>query len=323
MVLATLFATQPLMSQSDASGLVWPGYPERPRIRHLKTVSSLKDAGYEEGFFSRLLGTLFGSRESKGWLIQPVGIAVADNGTMYIADPGAQCVHVINASRGEYSSIAENKFGPLVSPVGVALTENGTLFVSDSQNGRVIAFDDDRNPLFSLSEHLIRPTGLCVTGNILYVVDAGKHAVVVFDLEGHYRSEFGIRGSGKAEFNFPVHLTANKTLAIVDALNYRVQEFDPDGTFVSSFGRQGSSAGTFASPKSIAHDSDGNLYVTDALMDNIQIFNQLGQLLLIVGTQGSTDGKFSSPSGIAIDSSDRIYVVDTLNKRIQIFEYLK
>lgn len=323
LVLASLFSFQPLISQPGPSDLVWPGYPERPRIRHVKTISSLADAGYEEGFFSKLLGALFGSRESKSWLVQPVGITVDDEGTMYVADPGAQCVHIINTSRGEYSAIAETKFGPLLSPVGVALTKDGTLFVSDSQNGRVIAFDDDRDPMFSISEQLIRPTGLCVNKNLLYVVDAGRHAVVVFDSKGRYRSDFGVRGSGLGEFNFPVHLAVDSTLAVVDALNYRVQEFFPDGKFSSSFGQQGSSAGSFASPKSVARDSDGNRYVTDALMDNIQIFNRQGQLLLIVGRQGNTDGKFSSPSGIAIDRSDRIYVVDTLNKRIQIFEYLK
>ena len=86
---------------------------------------------------------------------------------------------------------------------------------------------------------------------------------------------------------------------------------------------QGNVSGRFASPKGIALDSDGDIYVTDALMDNLQIFDRTGRLLLLVGRKGHSDGEFMSPGGITIDQNDKIYVVETFNKRIQIFQYVK
>jgi len=90
-----------------------------------------------------------------------------------------------------------------------------------------------------------------------------------------------------------------------------------------SFGSQGNAIGRFASPKCLARDSDGNIYVTDALLDAVQIFNSDGQLLLAFGQRGIKDGEFESPSGITIDRNDKIYIVESLNKRIQIFQYIK
>ena len=147
--------------------------------------------------------------------------------------------------------------------------------------------------------------------------------MLLYDLNGKFRSSFGKRGDGASEFNFPIALASKNGLHIVDAMNYRVQNFTPSGTFLNAIGRQGTVTGTFASPKSVALDSDGNIYVTDALMDCFQIFNTQGQLLLVVGKNGKRDGEFVGPNGIAINGKDQIYVVDGFNKRIQIFQYIK
>ena len=323
-ILLMIACVAPLLAGEERKdSLVWPSPPDRARIRYERTIASVADLDIQPGFFSRVFGFLFGAEQSQTWLVQPVGIAVSGGGLLAIADPGAHGIHVIDRKEKEYRFIGETKFGRFVSPVGVAFGRDGSLYVSDSETGKVIMFNTDLEAQLLFVSSIRRPTGLAVKGDTLYVVDTGRHKVVYFDLKGKLLGEFGARGAGEGEFNFPVQsAVSGDDIYVVDALNYRVVRMDRNGKPRSSFGALGNVAGKFAAPKGIATDSDGDVYVTDALMDNIQIFNRDGQLLLVVGHKGTSAGEFMSPGGIAIDGDNTIYVVDTLNKRLQLFKYL-
>lgn len=324
-ILFTVFliaCCQALAAQTSDSGMVWPGPPQRARIRHIRTIDSLMNRKEEKGFFGKVLSFLAGSEKAKEWLVQPVGVAVSPGGIIYITDPGARGVHIIDQKSEKYSFVGETKYGTFQSPVGVACAVGGAVFVTDSELHRIIVADEALEARGSITDHIQRPAGVAVIGGKLYVADAGLHKIVMFDLAGTYLGEFGLRGTGDGEFNYPVQLGGRDTLYVVDALNYRIQKFDPSGKFQSAFGRQGNVTGRFASPKAVALDSDGDLYVTDALMDNFQIFSPAGALLLVVGRRGTGEGEFMNPNGIAIDSQNHIFIVDALNKRVQIFQYM-
>lgn len=322
LILLLLFAGV-TSGQQKKERLQWPSTPQQARITHVQTISSLGDVGAEQSWFGKILGFIFGDEESSHWLVQPVGIALTESGRIYVADPGSQGVHMIDREDKRYEFIDGVGNLRFISPVGIAIDSDGRVYVSDSQRGEILVLDDDHSALFVIKERLVRPTGVAISGNQLYVTDTGQHKVLVFDRKGKFLREFGVRGSGSGELNFPVHIAARDTLYIVDAMNHRVQMFDLQGKAISSFGGIGNAAGSFANPKSLAVDSDRNLYVTDALLDCFQIFDRSGQLLLVVGSNGTADGEFMSPSGIAVDVNDNIYVADALNRRIQVFRYLK
>ena len=321
--LSSIFFMEQVVPQSSSTELVWPPSPQNTRVKHIRTISNLNEVASEQGFFSRVMNFLFGGKETRHGFVQPVGITVSSSGVIYIADPGANCVHVLNLDEKEYNIISETKVGKLKSPVDLASSSNGYLYISDSERKEVLVLDDDLSVQFVIRYNFVRPTGIQIIDGKLYIVDTGQNKIFVFDLKGNYISEFGKRGSGDGEFNYPVQLCAGSLIYIVDALNFRVQICDVSGKFVGQFGAIGNSAGSFANPKSVALDSEGHVYVTDALMDNFQIFDNRGELLLVVGSRGSGDGEFLSPSGIAIDKNDTIYIIDSLNKRLQIFRYLK
>ena len=311
------------LSQADTN-IVWPQPPDQPRIKYVETISSQQPFKQESGgFFSKITSFLFGEHKEPQWFVQPVGIAVSRDGIIYVADPGAHGVHVVNRDKKEYDFLSQTKLGSFLSPIGIVIASDGTIYISDSERGDITVLDKNRDPQYTFKDSLLRPTGITIFSEKLYVTDPGRHKVLMFDLRGKYLGEFGGRGSGDGEFNFPIAVSGISSLYVVDALNYRIQEFDPDGKFLSKFGRQGSAPGSLAGPKSVALDSDSNVYVTDALMDIFQIFDKLGQLLLVIGRRGIGTGEFMSPGGITIDSNDYIYIVDMLNKRIQIFRYLK
>lgn len=319
-VLLFVVCSAELSAQSDSS-LAWPSLPDRARISHIQTIASNADFKQDKGWWSRIVTFFAGGESERPWLVQPVGIAVSADGRIFIADPGAHCIHVVQPEKKEYDLITETKFGKLRSPVGLAFDGEGRLYVSDSERHSVIRFDDDLDAEREFSGTFARPTGVSIVGSTLYVVDTGVHKVFRCDLDGRPLGEFGRHGFGSGEFNYPVQVAVRESVYVTDALNYRVQKFDLAGKHLRTIGTQGNVPGRFASPKAAALDSDGNLYVTDALMDNFQIFSPAGQLLLVVGRKGTRSGEFMSPGGIAIDRSDRIYIVDTLNRRIQIFQY--
>ena len=89
--------------------------------------------------------------------------------------------------------------------------------------------------------------------------------------------------------------------------------------FVTKWGSQGGEDGKFSSPKRLAVDSSGYVYVADTGNERIQKFTSDGTFVNKWGGPGSGDGEFSSPSGVAVDSSGYVYVSDTGNDRIQRF----
>ena len=323
LIILCLLQIPPAFASDPPDSLVWPGPPARPRLRHLTTLSSSESLRKEEGTLSKIFQFFFGGERSTPWLVQPVGIAVSEKGIIYVADPGAKGVHRIDEVEKKHLFTMEAGDGEYRSPVGIACAHDGTVYITDSDAGQVIIADEDLEAKGIIKEHLVRPTGICIIQDTLFVVDTGTHKVVRFDRDGRYTGEFGERGVGDGQFNYPVQIVGRDRLCVIDALNYRVQLFSLGGRFQGTFGKHGNAIGTFASPKGVALDSDNNIYVTDALLDNLQIFNAQGALLLSVGQEGARNGQFETPNGIAIDASDRIYIVDTLNKRIQIFQYLK
>lgn len=323
LTLNLLFFCSFVFSQEIGQQLCWPAPPQKARIQYLKTISSTSDFGAEVGLFTKIINFIFGDESKEQWLIQPVGIA-AKNRVIYVADPGAKGFHIINLGKNKYEFINRTKNSFLISPVGIAVSESNQIYVCDSQLKLIIVYNNKLNPEFEISyTEFIRPTGITIKNNNLYVIDTGLHKVFVFDLNGNLKFSFGSRGNDKGKFNFPVSVAVSKQIYVVDALNHRIQTFDSEGNYQFSFGKIGDKPGSFANPKSIAIDSDNNVYVTDALMDNFQIFNNRGDLLLVVGSQGTGNGEFLSPNGITIDKDDKIYIVDMLNRRIQIFKYLK
>ncbi len=307
----------------DGGHPAWPPPPERARIVHVQTLTAGTVLGRDRGFFGKIFGTIFGGEKTPTWLVQPVGIAVSGKGKLYVADPGARGVHIIDPAEKEYELITETRYGPFISPVGCAVDRDGRVYVSDSERGEIIVMDDDGDARERFSEGLVRPTGIQVSGDSVYVADAGLHQLLVYSRDGQPRGAIGGRGAGASEFNYPVGLVVGDSLFVLDALNYRVQTFDRQGRFGSTFGSIGNVAGRFAAPKGLAIDSDGNIYVSDGLMDNVQVFDHSGRLLLIVGRNGTRDGEFITPSGIAISADDTIYVVDSINRRIQMFRYTR
>jgi sugar lactone lactonase YvrE len=305
--------------------LTWPAPPARPRIRFVHTVAGPADVGIRPSFWQRVGGILAG-REPETF-VRPAGVASRD-GVLYVADPGAPALWILDGRAGRSRRVADVDGHPLVSPVAVALAPAGQVFLADSALARIFRLDGAGRATGSLTHPgLRRPAGLAYDAarDRLYVADSGAHRVVIFTGNGELVGEIGRRGTAPGEFNFPTHLALapDGGLLVTDALGYRIQRFTLDGTLAGHFGRHGNTAGDFASPKGVALDSQGHIYVVEALFDAIQIFDRGGQYLMGFGERGAGRGQLSLPGGLFIDAEDRIYVGDAYNARVQVYQYLR
>jgi hypothetical protein len=120
---------------------------------------------------------------------------------------------------------------------------------------------------------------------------------------------------------------------VADTGNHRIAKFSGSGspTIIagSTTGTAGSANGTgtaasFSSPRGLARDSAGNLYVADTGNHQIRKITTAGVVTTLAGSTSSglvnstgTASRFSSPRGVAVDSSGNVFVADTGNNRIR------
>jgi DNA-binding beta-propeller fold protein YncE len=101
----------------------------------------------------------------------------------------------------------------------------------------------------------------------------------------------------------------------------RVNVFSPDGRTVAQWGKCGTNAGEFTSPRAVAVDSQGEVFVSEyGVAERVQRFAARGERCLGgFGRSGNDPGEFNRPEGLCVDSQDRVYVADSCNHRIQVF----
>jgi DNA-binding beta-propeller fold protein YncE len=282
---------------------------------------------------SSLMRTLTGSGFGSEVLAKPYALA-AYRGRILVSDSVERFVKVFDVARGRYYKIGDgNGDGALAKPLGLSVDAQGTVYVADATAKFIFVYDIDGKFLRKIAgpKFFDRLASVSVTpdGSRLFAVDIGgvnsnMHRVRAFNtLTGEHLFDFGRRGSGPGEFNFPrdVAIGLEGRLYVVDGGNFRVQIFDRDGKYLSSFGSIGKQPGQFARPKEIATDGAGNVYVVDTAFGNFQIFSPSGQLLMFIGERSETEspGQYMLPSGIAVDEDGRVMFVDQWFRKIDVF----
>jgi DNA-binding beta-propeller fold protein YncE len=308
----------------DTALPTWPAPPAEPRIRFVQQIAVAADWGAGRRWWERVADRLTGRRELG--FVRPTGVAVS-GGVLFVADPGAPCVVVLDSERGRELRVNRAGHRMLSSPVGVAKGPGGTVYVADSGLGEVLQYGRDGTLLATLNHPTMkRPSAVAVdeARGRIYVADARAHTIHVFDTNGTHSSMLGSIGTEPGRFNSPTHLALmpDGTLVVTDALNHRVQLISPEGVSRGTFGRVGDGAGDFAAPKGVAVDRAGHVYAADAMFDAIQVFDRTGNLLLVLGGQGAQVGQFWLPNGLYVDEHDRLFVADAYNRRIQVFQVL-
>jgi DNA-binding beta-propeller fold protein YncE len=319
--LITLFIVFQYLSGFSAENSIPVLISDKFNINFVGSISKTEDIIQNESLFNKFWDILVGGEDQN--LVKPFSVFSTGSGTLYVLDQGASKIQKYDLRANSSSTF---HFPEHVSLVGMTMLRDSSIIFSDSRNNGVYKLnpDGDSATPFVTDRILNQPTGLAcnpVTGNV-WISETAAHRLSVFDPNGNFIRNFGGRGTGPGQFNYPTYILINQNqiVYVVDALNNRIQILDSLGNVISNFGQTGDGSGDLARPKGIACDSYGHIYIVDGLFHNVQIFDKHGKFLANFGQQGQQPGNFWMPAGIFIDNKNKIYVADTYNARIQIFE---
>lgn len=168
-------------------------------------------------------------------VMSPIGLTVA-NGKLYAATYGHIIVYDLNGRQLRKFGVRGSKPGQFDFPGGIAVDKKGDIFVSDSNNNRLVALDPE--------------------GKVLWTV--GKKAASMND--------------ANRTFGLPEGLTIddNGFLYLVDAFAGEIFVFDGNGKKLAEIGEWGDKEGQFYYPAGITFAGGRTFIVADKFNDRLE-----------------------------------------------------
>ena len=154
-----------------------------------------------------------GAQAPIGKFMAPQGVAVAPDGTVYVADSENHRIQRFSATGtflGTWGTLGSGD-GQFWGPVGVSVGPDGTVYVADTKN----------------------------------------HRIQCFSAVGSFVRKWGSQGTSDGQFWNPagVALAQDGTVYVSDTDNHRIQHFSATGAFLSKWGSQGANDGQMNSPQ--------------------------------------------------------------------------
>jgi len=167
-----------------------------------------------------------------------------------------------------------------------------------------------------------------VSGNV-YVVDSQFDLVRVYHADGTSAFSFGSNGLGDGQFRgaVAVHVNGDEVL-VTDQLNFRIQFFTLEGTYKHCIGTPSVSGGfgfqpkytrQFNFPQGLWVDAAQRIFVTDTQFGQLRVVDRNGDNVGVLGSYGRETGQLRIPTDLAIDSYGRLFVSSANNGRIEVY----
>ena len=168
----------------------------------------------------------------------------------------------------------------------------------------------------NLNQRLQRPVAVAVRDHNLYIVDAGRDLLYLYD-------DFSKRMSvlkdlrGVVTGDVPdIYVAADRSYYLADAGGRQVLHFDRSGRLLQTF----KDSLNLARPVAVSVDeATGDVYVADGLFDHVLVFNSAGDLWRMIGDRGMEDGEFLNITAMT-RGPDGVYVTARLGKRGQVLD---
>ena len=294
----------------------------------MRVFSSADDVKREHPVLDRTLDIIAGTADPEARvdaMRSPSAVTTDSNQRVFVADPGAQTVHIFDFIRAKYGRL-DRRGDRLHVPVALAVDSQDNLYVVDQTSRTILVYDSAgkfRRYLGKLrggESYFDSPAGIAIdkAARRIYVCDRQGHMIFVMDERGKLISRIGRRGGGNrtAEFRFPTQVVvADSELFVLDAGNTRIQVFDTGGHFLRAL-----NLGYADRHTGLAVDKRGNIYISDSSLNEIQVLGHEGQTLYTFELTTIKGANFGHPSGMWVDAGSSIYVVDSQSNCIGLFQ---
>ena len=277
-----------------------------------------------------------------GQFQRPRGIAVAPDGTLYVADTDNHRIQHLDRDGtvlqvwGSFADLASGPApgGTFYEPWGIAVAPDGSVYVADTWNHRIQKFSPEGEFLtmwgyFGQAEQLDGfwgPRDVIVDpdGRVI-VSDTGNKRIVIFGPDGEGLAEFGEEGYDPGQFYEPVGLALDNDgiLYVADTWNQRIQSFTPDGSGsfqpLNSWEIFGWYGQSLDNKPYLAADDQLHIFATDPEGVRVLEFTNEGEMVRFWGDYSEGNDGFSLVGAIAIDPLGGVWVTDTGNNRVMHF----
>jgi DNA-binding beta-propeller fold protein YncE len=295
---------------------------------------------YEGGQIKLAADQVLGGSGSESGLFQaPRGMAVAPDGTLYVADSRNHRIQHLGQDGsvihtwGSFADIASGSApgGTFNEPWGVAVDSQGNVYVADTWNHRVQKFNAEGDFIatwgyFGQAEDAYAywgPRDIAVDAlDRVLITDTGNKRVVVLDRDGNSITEIGGAGFSPGTFNEPIGIAVNKEglVFVADTWNQRIQSLRLDETGVllplNSWDIAGWYGQSLENKPYIAVNDEGRVFITDPEGFRIIEFTSEGEFIRYWGELGDAEGGFNLPTGLAADNEGGVWVTDAGNNEI-------
>jgi len=293
----------------------------------VRAFSSSEDVGRAHPVFDKALDIIAGPKneDSVEVLQSPSALTTDSNHRVFVADPGANTVHIFDFVHSKYSHLEKYYYVP-GAPVSLAVDSRDHLYVVDQMRRRIFTYDSAgkfRGYLGILKggeSYFDTPAAIAIdrTAGRIYVCDRPRHMVIIMDSQGRVVGKIGKRGGGNrpGEFSLPSQVAVGGgEVFVLDAGNLRIQIFDAAGAFLRAINLAYAGART-----GLAVDNQGNIYLSDPVLSQIQVFRHDGQPFYTFDPSTIQGADFGHPSALWVDAGYCLYAVDSASHRVGLFQ---
>ncbi|HWQ04816.1 MAG TPA: glycosyltransferase 87 family protein [Longilinea sp.] len=208
----------------------------------------------------------------------PLGLAVDQNGQIYVTDRGNQQVIQFSAAGKIMTTWSGDDTGqtPFVEPSDIAIdAESGNIWILDAGNGWIYTLGTDGKMVAAINGanlQMYSPRGLAISpGGDIFVADTGMGRIQRLDQQGNRIAVWGEPGTKPDQFLEPTGIAIQgNDLFIADANNQCIKHYTLDGKLIGTFK---SGLGTAW----IDTDGHGHIFAASTQTQKITIYDYAGK----------------------------------------------